>query len=82
MIAFFLSGCVIVILGIIYYVISFIVDFLVFMKFSRFQKPSTTIRFFNRVEYYTVHGSDALFAAEEVFKTTSACKMIGAGKGI
>jgi len=45
-----------------------------------FQKLDTTIRFFNRSDYYTVHGSDALFAAQEVFKTTSVCKMIGAGK--
>ncbi|KZC10857.1 DNA mismatch repair protein Msh2, partial [Dufourea novaeangliae] len=42
-----------------------------------FQKLNTTIRFFNRSDYYTLHGSDALFAAQEVFKTTSVCKMIG-----
>ncbi|XP_076668548.1 DNA mismatch repair protein spel1 isoform X2 [Andrena cerasifolii] len=42
------------------------------------KKLNTTIRFFNRSDYYTLHGSDALFAAEEVFKTTSVCKMIGA----
>jgi len=44
-----------------------------------FQKLDTTIRFFNRSDYYTVHGSDALFTAQEIFKTTSVCKMIGAG---
>ncbi|XP_011169227.2 DNA mismatch repair protein Msh2 isoform X2 [Solenopsis invicta] len=42
------------------------------------EKLDTTIRFFNRSDYYTVHGSDALFAAQEIFKTTSVCKMIGA----
>lgn len=45
-----------------------------------FQKLNTTVRFFNRSDYYTLHGNDALFAAQEIFKTTSVCKMIGAGK--
>nr|XP_050846789.1 DNA mismatch repair protein Msh2 isoform X1 [Vespula vulgaris] len=42
------------------------------------EKSSSTIRFFNRGDYYTLHGSDALFAAKEIFKTTSVCKMLGA----
>uniref|UniRef100_A0ABD2WUW8 DNA mismatch repair proteins mutS family domain-containing protein n=1 Tax=Trichogramma kaykai TaxID=54128 RepID=A0ABD2WUW8_9HYME len=42
-----------------------------------FQKPSSTVRFFNRSDFYSLHGDDALFAAEEVFKTTSLCKKIG-----
>ncbi|XP_046629416.1 DNA mismatch repair protein Msh2 isoform X1 [Neodiprion virginianus] len=42
------------------------------------EKPSSTIRFFNRTEYYTLHGSDALFAAKEIYKSTAGCKMLGA----
>ncbi|XP_014219551.1 DNA mismatch repair protein Msh2 [Copidosoma floridanum] len=41
------------------------------------EKPSSTIRFFNRADYYTLHGSDALFAAQEIFKSTAPCKKIG-----
>lgn len=29
-----------------------------------FQKPPSTIRFFNRTDYYTLHGEDASFASE------------------
>ncbi|XP_014279145.1 DNA mismatch repair protein Msh2 [Halyomorpha halys] len=43
------------------------------------EKPSTTIRFFNRTEFYTVHGPDALFVAKQVFRTTSFVKEIGSG---
>ena len=35
---------------------------------------------FDEQEYYTVHGSDALFAAKEVFKTTSVVKHLGSGR--
>ncbi|XP_046399534.1 DNA mismatch repair protein Msh2 isoform X2 [Ischnura elegans] len=43
------------------------------------KKPVTTIRLFNRTEYYTVHGTDAIFTAKEVFKTSACVKYIGAG---
>ncbi|XP_026673807.1 DNA mismatch repair protein Msh2 isoform X2 [Ceratina calcarata] len=48
-------------------------------EYTHYQKLNTTIRFFNRLDYYTLHGSDALFAAQEVFNTTSVCKIIGEG---
>jgi hypothetical protein len=46
--------------------------------FLSFQKPVTTVRFFNRGDYYTVHGTDAVFAAKEVFHSAAVVKFIGA----
>ncbi|XP_046847802.1 DNA mismatch repair protein Msh2-like isoform X2 [Xenia sp. Carnegie-2017] len=44
------------------------------------KKSETTIRVFDRNEYYTVHGNDATFIAKEIIKSLNIVKHIGAGE--
>ena len=44
-----------------------------------FQKLATTLRFFDRGEFFTLYGQDALLASRDYFKTHSVVKMLGYG---
>jgi DNA mismatch repair protein MSH2 len=50
--------------------------FMSFIK-SLGKKDPSTIRVFERPDYYSAHGEDALFIAQSVYRTTSVLKYMG-----
>eukprot|EP00249_Psilotum_nudum_P020978 c27920_g1_i1 orf=296-649(+) len=51
-----------------------------FMAFFR-KLPENTkaVRFFDRREYYTAHGENALFIAKTYYRTTAGVRQLGSG---
>ena len=49
--------------------------------YSYNKKSAATIRFFDRGDYFSLHGSDALYAAKEFFKTNNVIKIWKSSSG-
>lgn len=55
-----------------------------FLSFWRNLKPAdkSTIRVFERPDLYSVYGDDAVYVANEVYRTKSVLKYIGADRSV
>ena len=45
-----------------------------------FQKPNTTIRLFDKTDFFVTYGPDAVYVATEIYKSVTCLKHIGQGK--
>ena len=48
---------------------------------SLLEKPDTTVRFFERGDYYSVHGADARLASRELFRTRAVIRQLAGAPG-
>lgn len=55
-----------------------------FIRFFRnlTAKPDDTVRIFDRGDFYTAHGDDAVFIARTVYRTTSVLRQLGREPGL
>lgn len=51
-----------------------------FISFFHKLPHTESIRLFERGDYYTVHGQDAIFVAKTVYKTTSVIRVLGSSR--
>ncbi|KAK2743226.1 MutS-like protein [Myotisia sp. PD_48] len=57
------------------------VGFIRFFRSLRSEDDSSTVRIFDRGDWYTAHGTDAEFIARTVYKTTSVIRTLGRSDG-
>lgn len=63
-----------------YFQLNSILWIIIDLKVISLQKPATTVRLFERTDYYSVHGEDAHLAAKIIFKSTATVKTMAPGE--